>query len=171
MSHDSPTIPARDHKLLSFAVPCEDCGGWTERTIGPPGTRLPTQMTCAHCGVPQALDLPGHVDAEGRLDGCPRCDYHTLCIQKDVNGKLGVVLVLVTFGALLFSGLELPQMVAGLVLLALLDVVLLKLVVKRLLICYRCKAQYRGFPPGPRCRPFDLATWEAHDPTPDDAAR
>jgi hypothetical protein len=35
--------------------------------------------------------------------------------------------------------------------------------VKRFLICYRCKAQFRGFPPGPRCRPFDLATWEAHD--------
>ena len=50
-----------------------------------------------------------------------------------------------------------------LVALTVIDVLLLRLVVKRLLICYRCKAQFRGFPPGPRCRPFDLATWEAHD--------
>lgn len=163
MSHDTPLIPARDHALLSFSVPCDACSRWTERTIGPRGTRPPSQMSCAHCGVPQALAFAAHVDASGALDGCPRCEYHTLCIQKDVNGKLGVVLVAVTFAILFFSGLSIPQMLVGLVLLTLLDVLLLRLVVRRLLICYRCKSQYRGFLPGARCRPFDLGTWEAHD--------
>jgi len=161
------TIPERDHGRLSFSVPCV-CGAWTERVIGPPGTTLPDRMTCGACGTPQPLDLPGHVDAQGALDGCPRCGYHTLCIQKDVNPRLGVALVVVSFAVLLFSGLPLPWMIAGLVVLTVLDVALLRLVVKRLLICYRCKAQFRGFPPGPRCRPFDLATWEAHDPPPAD---
>ena len=80
-----------------------------------------------------------------------------------MNQKLGVILVVVTFGALLFAGLSIPQLLIGLVLLAGLDWLLMAALVKRFLICYRCKAQFRGFPPGPRCRPFDLATWEAHD--------
>jgi hypothetical protein len=167
VTDDAQTVPERDHRLLSFAVPCEKCGNWTERTIGPHGTHLPDQLTCSRCGVPRPLDLAGHVDAEGRLDGCPACDYHTLCIQKDVNPRLGVLLVVVTFGALLAAGLPIPWMVAGLVVLTILDVLLLRLVVKRLLICYRCKAQFRGFPPGEHCRPFDLSTWEAHDPPPE----
>jgi hypothetical protein len=164
VSEEVTKIPERDHQELSFVVKCASCGEWTERRIGPRGTALPNSATCGSCGVPTALDMAGHVDEHGALDGCPACDYHTLCIQKDVNQKLGVILVVVTFGALLFSGLSIPQLLVGLVILAALDWLLMARIVKRFLICYRCKAQFRGFPPGPRCRPFDLATWEAHDP-------
>jgi hypothetical protein len=104
------------------------------------------------------------VSEEGRLDGCPRCGYHTLCIQKDVNAKLGVIVIAVTYAVILALRLELATTLIVLVALTLVDVVALRLAVKRLLICYRCKAQYRGFPPGPNCRPFDLGTWEAFDP-------
>lgn len=161
---DGHTIPARDHTSRSFAVPCEVCQAWTERRLAEDGRPLPDAVTCSGCGTPQRLDLAGHVDAEGRLDGCPRCDYHTLCIQKDVNPRLGVVLVVVSYAVLLLLDLPIPWLVAALVLMTLIDVALLRLVVKRFLFCYRCKAQFRGFAPGPRCRPFDLATWEVHDP-------
>lgn len=176
MSHDAPFIPARDHAQRSFAVPCEGCERWTEQTLeqarldparaapqAAPGVPA-VSASCAGCGREQRLAFDQHVDSGGRLDGCPRCGYHTLCIQKDVNPRFGVILVAVTFGALFFSGLPIPYMLVGLVLLASLDWLLLRTLVKRLLICYRCKAQYRGFAPGPGCRPFDLATWEAHTP-------
>ncbi|MDG2150335.1 MAG: hypothetical protein P8N09_12505 [Planctomycetota bacterium] len=163
MSDEVTKIPARDHKELSLALKCHACDAWTERDLGPRGSELPDKATCTSCGSETDLALPECVDAQGALDGCPACGYHTLCIQKDVNQKLGVILVVVTFGALLFAGLSIPQLLIGLVLLAGLDWLLMAALVKRFLICYRCKAQFRGFPPGPRCRPFDLATWEAHD--------
>jgi hypothetical protein len=156
-------IPERDHAVRSCVVPCAGCGRFTELSMGPAGAPLPAEATCRACGARRPLDFAGHVGADARLDGCPVCDYHTLCIQKDVNARLFVVAIAVTFAILLVSGLSIPWMVAVLLLVTLLDWLLLRLVVKRLLICYRCKAQFRGFPPGVRCRPFDLATWEAHD--------
>ena len=119
-------------------------------------------MSCGKCGQPLAVDFAAHVGADGRLDGCPACGYHTLAIQKDVNSKLGVIVVVVVFAALLVLRVPLPWMFAVLIPFALLDWLILRTLVKRFLLCYRCKAQFRGFPPGPRCRPFDLATWEAH---------
>ncbi len=167
MTDEVTKIPARDHRELSFVVECGSCGHWTERRIGPRGTALPNSATCGSCGVPKPVDLPKHVNEQGELDGCPVCEYHTLCIQKDVNQKLGVILVVVIFAALFFSGLSIPYLLIALVILALLDWLLMAAIVKRFLICYRCKTQFRGFPPGERCRPFDLATWEAHDAPPE----
>ena len=158
MSEAATDIPARDHASRSCAVRCAACGRWIEAACEP---APPASLRCS-CGSVAALDFAAHLDGERRLDGCPACAYHTLCIQKDVNGRLGVLVVLIVFGALLASGVSLPWMFAILLPMALLDWLVLRLLVKRLLLCYRCKAQFRGFPPGPRCRPFDLATWEAH---------
>lgn len=157
MSGPAPAVPARDHAVRSAAVPCA-CGAWTEieRPLGR------DEVPCGGCGEALALDWENHLDAQGRLDGCPSCDYHTLYVQKDVNPRLGVALVVVTFAVLLLLDLTIPQLVLGLVVLTLVDTLALRLLVKRVLICYRCKAQYRGLPPGASCRPFDLATWEAH---------
>lgn len=171
MSDDAPFIPARDHGRRSAVCGCEACDHWTDSALsgtcgdGPEG--LPAALRCEGCGAERPARFTDRVDAGGRLDGCPVCDYHTLAIQKDFNARFGLAVVVVTFGALLFSGLSLPWMLAALVAVALLDWALLRLVVKRLLICYRCKAQYRGFPPGETCRPFDLATWEVHTPPTD----
>ncbi len=166
MSEHRAEVPERDHSEQSFAVQCTRCHAWTERRIGAPGSPLPNAATCGECGTPQPLDFAGHVAADGKLDGCPRCDYHTLCIQKDFNNKLGVLVVAVTYAILFFSGLPIPWLVAALVVFTVVDVLLLRLFIKRVLICYRCKAQYRGFVPGDMCRTFDLATWEVHDDVP-----
>jgi hypothetical protein len=155
-------LPGRDHRLRSLAVPCA-CGAWNEVSVGTPANDPPKRIACTGCGTELRLDFHKHFGPQACLDGCPACGYHTLYAQKDVNAKLGVVLVVVVFAALLFSGLPLPQMLAALAGFALLDWLLLRLVVRRVLICYRCKAQYRGFPPGPTVRAFDLATFEAHD--------
>ncbi|RKY18081.1 MAG: hypothetical protein DRQ55_14235 [Planctomycetota bacterium] len=163
MSHEGPHIPERDHKQRSFALPCERCGQFSDHRIGPRGAPLPDSASCEGCGTPQPLSLAEHVDDAGRLDGCPRCGYHTLCIQKDVNAKLGVAVVAVTYAVILALRLDMRTTIIVLLALTLVDLVALRLAVKRLLICYRCKAQYRGFAPGPRCRPFDLSTWEAFD--------
>jgi hypothetical protein len=168
VSDAAPFVPARDHATRSWALPCA-CGAWTEAQQDARDAPLPAGARCRGCGAALALDLAGHVDAAGHLDGCPACAYHTLCIQKDFNPRLGVALVVVSFAALFLLAPSMPWLLTGLVLLAAVDWLLLRLAVKRLLICYRCKAQFRGFPPGPRCRPFDLATWEAHTPPADEA--
>ncbi len=178
MTDETTTIPERDHDQLSVAVRCPDCERWSERVFGPAhgDTLFAGGVPCGGCGRALPCDLEGHVDRHGGsggrpvLDGCANCGYHTLCIQKDVNARLGVIVIVVTFGVLLFSGLSVPWLLAALVPLALLDLLLMRRLVKRLLICYRCKSQYRGFLPGPRCRPFDLATWEAFDELPSDDA-
>lgn len=165
MTDDTTYVPERDHSHLSLAVPCHGCDAFAEAERLERDA-LPDDVTCRDCGAATPVDFTGHVTHAAErptLDGCPRCGYHTLCIQKDMNPRFGVILVTVTFGALLFSGLSIPQMLVGLVALALVDWLLLRTLVRRVLICYRCKAQYRGFLPGPRARPFDLATWEAHD--------
>ena len=153
----------RDHVVRSFAVPCPQCKAWTEVRVGTPAVDAPKRTACSACRAEIPLDFHKHFGPMALLDGCPACDYHTLYIQKDFNAKLGVLLVLVVFTALLLAGTPLPWLLGALVVLAALDWLLLRFVVRRVLICYRCKAQYRGYPPGPSCRPFDLATFEAHD--------
>lgn len=160
---DAAATAGRDHRLRSFAVPCPTCKAWTEVRVGTPAVDAPKRATCSACRGDIALDFHGHFGPAALLDGCPACDYHTLYIQKDFNNKLGVVLVLVVFTALLLLGLPLPWLLAALVAFAALDWLLLRFVIRRVLICYRCKAQFRGYPPGATCRAFDLATWEAHD--------
>ena len=165
MTENEQQVPERDHKQRSLVVSCPSCGAVVEARLGSASepARLPDALSCASCST--TIDLPHgeQLAGNGTLDGCPSCGYHTLCIQKDVNPRLGVILVAVSFAILLFSGLSIPQMLVGLVVLAAIDLALMRFVVRRLLICYRCKAQYRGFLPGPNCRPFDLSTWEAHD--------
>jgi len=156
-------LAGRDHVVRSFAVPCPQCRAWTEVRVGTPAVDAPKKIACRACGAEIPLDFHGHFGPSALLDGCPACGYHTLYVQKDVNAKLGVLLVLAVFLALLLAGTPLPWLLAALVALAALDWLLLRFVVRRVLICYRCKAQYRGYPPGPTCRPFDLATFEAHD--------
>ena len=158
MSGDAPYVPTRDHAERSCVVRCPGCGLAQEFAL----EGEPHGPACKQCEAGIPLNLTAHVGTDGTLDGCPCCEYHTLFIQKDVNNRLGVILVAIVFIGLLIARVPLPWMLAALLAFTLLDVVLLRLAVKRLLICYRCKAQFRGFPPGAHCRPFDLATWEAH---------
>jgi hypothetical protein len=159
---DVAKLAGRDHVLRSFAVPCPQCRTWNEHSVGTPAVDAPKRIACSACQATIPLDFHGHFGPSALLDGCPACDYHTLYVQKDFNPRLGVIFVVAVFAALLVSGLPLPWLLAALVAFALLDWLLLRFVVRRVLICYRCKAQYRGYPPGSSCRPFDLATFEAH---------
>ncbi len=155
-------LPGRDHVVRSFALSCPECARFTETRVGTPARDAPKEVACAGCRRTRTLDWLHHFGPNAVLDGCPACGYHTLYAQRDMNGRLGVIVVVAVYAALLLSGLPLPWMVAALLAFTLLDVALLLFVVRRVLICYRCKSQWRGFPPGPSCRPFDLATWEAH---------
>lgn len=159
-------VPARDHAERSCVVRCPGCEQWQDHVLGGEsstgGQSAHRSVRCKHCKTEIPLDLARHTGSDGTLDGCPCCDYHTLYIQKDVNNRLGVILVAVVFLGLLIARVPLTWLIGSLLAFTALDFVLLRLLVKRLLICYRCKSQFRGFPPGERCRPFDLATWEAH---------
>ena len=164
---DTAAMAGRDHAIRSFAVPCLACKACTEEQVGTPAVDAPRKVACSGCRAEILLDFHAHFGPTALLDGCPACDYHTLYVQKDFNPKLGVILVLAVFAALLVLGLPLPWLLGALVAFAALDWLLLRFVVRRVLICYRCKAQFRGYPPGPTCRPFDLATFEAHEASPE----
>ena len=165
---EKASFPGRDHASRSMSGRCARCDRWSDMPLD--GEPPPMAFKCERCGKIHKLSLAHHLAETGHIDGCPMCGYHTLCVQKDVNQRLGVIIVVVVFAALLFSGIDLVPMLGALVVFAIVDFAVLMLLVKRVLICYRCKTLYRGFPPGESCRTFDLATWEAHTPPPGGAS-
>lgn len=84
------------------------------------------------------------------------CGGGFLYWQKDFNQKLGCALV--AFGAIFVPwtyGLSLAVM-------ALVDFVLYQFL-PRVSVCYICKARYRGVPPHPDHKPFDLLTAQTYE--------
>ena len=129
MTENEQKVPERDHTQRSIAIPCPSCEAFVETRLGPASevTRLPDALSCASCSANIDLPHPEQLHDGHELDGCPACGYHTLCIQKDVNPRFGVILVVVTFGTLLLLRPPIPWLVAGLVALTVIDVVLLRL--------------------------------------------
>ncbi len=105
-----------------------------------------TPRACEHCGAESALAAPVDV-----VERCAACGHDQLYFQKDFNRTTGIALVVV--------GSIFVPWTYGLSLLGvtILDYVVWRLV-KDVIVCYRCQAVHRGYPPNPALRPFDLAT-------------
>ena len=90
-----------------------------------------------------------------KVERCAACDHDELYFQKDFNRTTGVALVAV--------GAVFVPWTWGLSLLAvtILDYVVWR-VVKDVIVCYRCQAVHRGYPPNPAFKPFDLVIHDRH---------
>lgn len=123
---------------------CTQCEQRLARQAGEP------PRACEHCGAPSPVTAPPE-----RVERCAACDHDELYFQKDFNRTTGVALVAV--------GAVFVPWTYGLSLLAvtILDYVVWR-VVKDVIVCYRCQAVHRGYPPNPAFKPFDLVTHDRH---------
>ena len=82
------------------------------------------------------------------LTQCPSCGAKDLYLQKDFPRKIAIPIVLVGIVTVPWTyGLSL-------ILVALIDFVLYKLV-SWMTVCYKCRAEYRGFHKNPSHKEFD----------------
>jgi hypothetical protein len=113
------------------------------------------EAACPRCAHGLFL-AGGPTIANTAPSACAVCGSEFLYWQKDFNQKAGCALV--ALGAALVPwtyGLSLAVM-------ALVDFVLYQLL-PRVSVCYVCKARYRGVPPHPDHRPFDLQTAQTYE--------
>lgn len=122
--------------------------------------RLAETPTCPSCGATLRPFLPARPDV---LERCAGCGEHRLYRQKDLDRRVGVA-VIVGSAALSLALLPVSPLLAYAVLflLALVDLGLYRML-PEVIVCYRCKAQHRGFARGTEVGPFDLLTAEVID--------
>lgn len=98
------------------------------------------------------------------LDACPSCGCRDLFVRKDFPQKLGLAIVIVAGITFLVLASRPRWFFLGavvLVLAAALDAVLY-LVVGKVTVCYRCRAEFRDVPVNPDHAGFELATAEKY---------
>lgn len=112
----------------SVAKQCESCGREFRAPVETGG-----ELACPHCC--QRWDLSGFAVL---AHACPFCDARHFYRQKDFNPVLGLGIVVLGAALVPFTyGLSLPV-------LALLDWWLYRRV-GEVAICYKCRAEFRGF--------------------------
>jgi hypothetical protein len=140
---------------MNIHFACPDCG--RPRRLDLPG---PAESYCRHCD--HVLSAPAEA-GRASLPACAVCGNTELYRKKDFPHWLG--LLILTGACLAFLGLMAvyQQTWAWVVLLgsAAFDG-LLYLWVGDAVVCYRCGAEYRGFPPSPEHRPFELGVGERY---------
>lgn len=106
---------------------------------------------CESCGAPNSVVAP----SDSIISHCAACDHDQLYFQKDFNRRTGIALVVL--------GSIFVPWTYGLSLLGvtILDYVVWRLV-KDVIVCYRCQAVHRGYPPNPDLKPFDLVIHDRH---------
>ncbi len=114
--------------------------------------------TCPGCAKPLSLDLPPGDAARASLEKCPACGCTGLYLESDFPRLLGWGILLATLILFLYAVVHWPRWSTF----VLLGVAGLDYLVYRALplrtVCYRCCAEYRGFPVNPAHRGFDLET-------------
>ncbi len=132
--------------MASVHYLCEKCEQRLARDAGEPA------RVCEHCDRATLVTAPPEHSVIGR---CAACGHEELYFQKDFNRTTGVALVAV--------GAVFVPWTYGLSLLAVtvLDYIVWR-VVKDVIVCYRCQAVHRGYPPNPALKPFDLVTHDRH---------
>jgi len=130
--------------MASVHFLCTTCDARLSRETGEP------PRPCDRCGAPNDVVAPA-----GVIQRCAACDHDQLYFQKDFNRTTGIALVVV--------GSIFVPWTYGLSLLGvtILDYIVWRLV-KNVIVCYRCQAVHRGYPPNPALKPFDLATHDRH---------
>jgi len=137
-----------------------DCLKESERSLTP--DEALQSWPCPGCGA-ALVSAPAESWCQNdRVERCPCCGGREFFVRKDFPQRLGLALVVVA-GLAGFILLQRHPFAAACVLggVVLLDA-LLYLVVGRVTVCYRCRAELRGTAEHPDHRGFDLATAEKY---------
>src|SRR2546423_1433390 len=98
------------------------------------------------------------------MQRCPQCGCADLFIRKDFPQRLGLALVVAAGAAFLILAAHRGTFYIGAMVLvgaAIIDGVLYGLV-KKVTVCYRCRAEFRDVALNPAHEGFDLATAEKY---------
>ena len=98
------------------------------------------------------------------LDRCPNCGCRDLFVRKDFPQKLGLFIVFAAAGTFLVLASSRTHFYLGAVVLLLATVVdaILFLFVRRITVCYKCRAEFRDRPIHPDHHGFELAIGEKY---------
>jgi hypothetical protein len=113
------------------------------------------EFACAKCGKADTADFAGALGAEG-VERCVFCGNHGFFVQKDVDQRLGCLIMGVSLALAVLAGWKLGWIYFTPVLLA--TVFVDWIVAARtglVTICYRCDAEYRELPANPRHKGYD----------------
>ncbi len=90
------------------------------------------------------------------ISSCQACDSKDLYLQKDFPRKIAIPIVILGMIAVPFSyGISL-------IVVALIDFIIFRRT-PWMLVCYRCRSEYRGFTHDPKFTEFDRNTGELYD--------
>jgi len=140
-----------------IALACSACGDRAEANLPATAAR------CRRCRAETVLRAAGGRPEPARLGACVRCGEARLYRQRDIDRRKGLIVVAagaaVSLALLPFSPLAAYGVLGGL---ALVDLWLYRRL-PDVAICYRCRAEHRGFDTGREIDPFDLLTLEMVD--------
>ncbi len=127
---------------------CPECGnGMFLNEMPKPGP-----IPCRRCGKAREAEGQGELDDHGAIRKCGICGCVEFFRQKDFNTKLGLwLVVLMVVLALVFNKWFIQILVAF----AVLDMALY-FGLGDIVLCYNCRAIYRGLPISPKVEGFDL---------------
>jgi len=139
---------------------CPECENGLFLYVMPPAGLIP----CKHCGKGREAKGHGELDAQGALAKCGLCDCTEFYRQKDFNTKLGLwIMGLIVVGAGFFFIKNQVMIAFGILVAgALLDLGLF-FGLGDIVICYNCRAIYRGFPISPQVEGFDLKIHDRYE--------
>jgi len=117
-------------------------------------------------GIP--LNWDRALDSEGVLQHCPACDCRELFARKDFPQRLGLGIVVLgaVAAVVMFAIGDVIWGFAVMGSIALADLIISPFV-KRCVVCYRCRSEFRDLKIPRNYPTWELATGEKYRPTPD----
>jgi len=116
-------------------------------------------IPCKRCGKGREATGNGELDAQGAVAKCGLCGGTEFYRQKDFNTKLGLWLIVLMIASALILNRWFIQILIGF---AVLDTALYFGLVD-IVICYKCRGIYRGFPISPKVGGFDLKIHDQYE--------
>jgi hypothetical protein len=142
---------------MELAFRCPEC----ERTGRTPLTPETSQLECDHCQA--NWPVPDDAVSDGMVQQCVVCRSRDLFVRKDFPQRLGVLMVVIGALASCYAWYRHQIFLAfGILFTTAAMDVLLYLLVRDALVCYRCGAHYRGFGEGAERKAFNLETHERY---------
>lgn len=136
---------------------CPTC----EQTGRSPLDKETTGITCASCE--QVCRVPEGAVGEQSLTRCVICRSHDLFIRKDFPQRLGVMIVVAGSIASCYAWYRHQLFLTfGILFITAAIDVLLYLLVRDAIVCYRCGAHYRGFDDDDGHAAFNLEVHERY---------